>query len=68
MINRYYFMSVKKIHDDGNGSYSFNHFTFSRKSLFPEPLKAYEGAFEDAKKAMAEKPGTVYEVTAFNRI
>ena len=61
-------MNCRKLHEDGNGSYSFNTFTMTKKSWFARSEEAYSEALESAKKEMENKPGTRYEVIAFARI
>ena len=61
-------MNCRKLHNDGNGSYSYNVFTMTKKSWFARPEEAYSEAFEEMKKIMADKPGNDYEVTSFSRI
>ena len=68
MIKRCYFMAVKKIHGDGNGSYSFNGFTVTRRSFFPAPLIVYEKGLEHAKEQMKDKPGDILQIESFSRI
>lgn len=68
MINRHYFMSAEKPHNDGNGSLSFNSFTLSYVSWFPDPIKVYGDGAANISETMSEKPGSVVRITAFNRI
>lgn len=68
MIKRTYFILVRKIHGDGNGSYSFFHSVFYRRSWLPQHGKAFECAFDEAKEHMKDKPGNTCEVCAFNKL
>ena len=68
MIKRSYFMCCKKLHGDGNGSYSFNYFVANRTSWFPRPAEVFDEALEEAKRALGDELGKNYEVVSFNRI
>ena len=61
-------MHVKKIHGDGNGSYSYQYFTIAYRSLIADPDHVFRERLEKAKKSMLDKPGISLEVCAFNRI
>ena len=63
MLNRCYSVSIRALHGDGNGSYSFwNTFTI-RRSLLPQHNNAYKLALSDAAK---QYPNKTLEVISFN--
>ena len=68
MIKRMYSLSVRKINNDGNGSYSYNHFTFHRRSWFSKSEECFRDAMDDMEEMMKDKPGKEIEVVSFSRI
>ena len=68
MIKRHYFMSVRKPHDDGSGSYSFNYVHFTMRSWLPDSVEAFNRCQKQCEKALSDRPGSLpLEVVAFNR-
>lgn len=67
MIKRHYFMHMKKNWDDGSGSFSWEYYTFTMRSWFPDPQKAFYECLMILQSKVEDKPGYC-EVTAFNRI
>lgn len=67
MIKRDYFVSVRKHHDDGSGSYSYYYAHFTRTSWLPQSELAFRDIIEEITNDMSKKPGTKIEVIAFNR-
>ena len=68
MIKRHYFVAARKLHGDGNGSYSFTNFTATMTSLLAEPEIVYIEAREVAQENLKDEKGSFIEIIAFNRI
>lgn len=70
MIKRKYFLSVKKGHGDGNGSYSFISRMATHKSWLADPGHVFAEMIGAARKDMEDKPGEdgALEVVCFTRV
>lgn len=69
MIKRWYHLSVKKIHGDGKGSYSYNNHTVCWKSWRQEPHLVLKFILSECEKTLAKKPGSYpLEIVSFNKI
>ena len=69
MIKRWYHLSVKKTHNDGKGSYSYNSHTVCWRSWKAEPNLVLEYQLEMCSAKLADKPGKQpLEIVSFSRI
>lgn len=69
MINRTYFMSVKKSYGEGTNYYSFNSCVFSYRSLFPNAEKVKNSMIKRLNHDMTAKDfKTSVEIMSFNRV
>ena len=69
MVKRKYFLSVKKNHGDGNGSYSYSSLISTQRSWFSDSELVFSEMVEHLKKDMSDKPGDgSLEVVCFSRI
>lgn len=67
MFKRKYFMSVKKVDDNGS-SYSYRYGISTSVSFFPNQPKVFHQMLDDIKEGMGSKQEDIVEVVAFNRI
>jgi hypothetical protein len=65
MINRYYFMKIKRHNPDG---YSFQYALFHLKSWLPDPNKAHCECYDTLKSKIGGDPEGIIEVMTFNRV
>lgn len=69
MIKRKYFYSIKWIHADGNGSYSFQNGIATSYSIFSDPDQVYSKIKDEFSAEMeAILPSGQFRAEAFNRV
>ena len=69
MIKRWYSLTVKKIHNDGKGSYSYNNHIVCWKSWKAEPNLVLEYQLKECEKKLSDIQGSeILEIVCFARI